>query len=123
MSVTGHDGAFPRSARLTRSGDFRAVFAGAERHADRYVTILVGAGRGTRPRLGLAISKRVAPRAVDRNRIKRLIRESFRRNQHRLPVIDAVVMVRPIARHTESATLSAALDRLWQRISRQCEPS
>lgn len=114
---------FPRSARLTRGADFRAVFAQATRHADRYFTILVGHGSGQTARLGLAVSRKAAPRAVDRNRLKRLIRERFRQNLAELPAVDAVVMVRPIACHTDNATLALALDRLWQRITRECEPS
>ncbi|WP_229381892.1 ribonuclease P protein component [Spiribacter sp. 2438] len=108
---------------MTESRDFHAVFAGARRFADRYFTILAAAGTTDRARLGLAVSRKVAPRAIDRNRLKRLIRESFRHQQGSLPPVDVVVMVRPLARQTESATLSAALDRLWQRITRECAPS
>jgi ribonuclease P protein component len=45
-------------------------------------------------RLGLAIAKKRVKLAVQRNRIKRIIRESFRLNQHVLPAIDMVVMVK-----------------------------
>ena len=46
-----------------------------------------------RPRLGILISRKHAPLAVDRNRIKRCIREAFRLEQHNLGAID--VLVRP----------------------------
>ncbi len=46
------------------------------------------------PGSGLAISKRVSKRAVERNRIKRLLRESFRRVRSQLPPLDLVVMAR-----------------------------
>jgi ribonuclease P protein component len=121
--VTGPDQRFPLEARLSSSREFRAVFAQASRYADRYFTMLTGTGQADRPRLGLAVSRKAAPRAVDRNRIKRLIRERFRHWQADLPQVDVVVMVRPVARDTENAILSAALDRLWQRVSRSCEPS
>ena len=124
-SMTGRapGSGFPRSARLTESRDFHAVFAGARRFADRHFTLLAAPGSTDRARLGLAVSRKAAPRAIDRNRLKRLIRESFRHQQGSLPPLDVVVMVRPLARQTESATLSAALDRLWQRIIRECAPS
>ncbi|MEX0431469.1 ribonuclease P protein component [Spiribacter insolitus] len=120
-AASGHG--FPRAARLTRSAEFRAVFGDAQRHADRYFTILAGHGSVSHARLGLAVSRRAASRAVDRNRLKRLIRETFRQQLPGLPAVDVVVMVRPIACHTENAKLAAALDRLWQRISRSCEAS
>ncbi|UEX78055.1 ribonuclease P protein component [Sediminicurvatus halobius] len=114
--------AFPRSARLTRPAQYRRVFQGAERFADRYFTLLA-AGGAPEPRLGLAISRRVAPRAVDRNRLKRLVRESFRAQRAALPAVDAVVMARPAARHAGNAELAAALDRLWRRMAQRCAGS
>ncbi|RZU99524.1 ribonuclease P protein component [Spiribacter vilamensis] len=114
---------FPRAARLTQSREFRGVFADARRHGDRQFTILVGQGGAGRPRLGLAVSKRAAPRAVDRNRLKRLIRERFRHHIADLPIVDVVVMVRPVARQCDNSVLIRSLDKLWQRISDSCESS
>jgi len=45
-------------------------------------------------RIGIIASKRVAPRAVDRNRAKRLVREVFRKLRHRLEGVDVVVELR-----------------------------
>jgi ribonuclease P protein component len=45
------------------------------------------------PRLGLIVPKRVLPRAVDRNRVKRMVREWFRNNQARLGNCDILVRV------------------------------
>ncbi|MGH8699976.1 MAG: ribonuclease P protein component [Burkholderiales bacterium] len=56
------------------------------------------------PRLALVVPKRLAPRAVTRNRIRRLIREAFRLQQHRLGALDCVVRMmkapgdRPVTR-------------------------
>lgn len=113
---------FPRSARLTRAAEYRRVFQGAERFADRYFTLLA-APNGPEPRLGLAISRRVAPRAVDRNRLKRLLRETFREQRERLPAVDVVAMARPAARHADSRELTAALQRLWRRMAQRCDDS
>lgn len=116
LTSPGGEQSFPRTARLTQSQDFKAVFAGANRLADRYFTVLYRPSATTNARLGLAISKRVAKKATDRNRLKRLIRESFRQVQLTLPAVDIVVMARPIACNTENATLLASLHSLWQRI-------
>jgi len=114
---------FPRSARLTRSREYRQVFRGAERVADRYFTVLAVPVGGSRARLGLAISRRVAARAVDRNRLKRLVRESFRQRRQGLPAVDIVVLARSAARHAGNAELAASLDRLWRRMAQRCAGS
>lgn len=71
-------------------------------------------------RLGLAVSKRKARLAVQRNRLKRLIRESFRVNQQRLSGLDIVVIPRSLANGAGSAALRASLEALWNRVERQC---
>ena len=115
--------AFPRTARLRTPGAFQRVFAGADRIADRYFTLLVAENAEGFPRLGLAIGRRISTRAVDRNRIKRIARESFRNHQGDLPAVDIVLMARPVARTTDNGTLHQALGRLWQRVSQRCERS
>lgn len=68
------------------------------------------------PRLGLAISKRVSKRAVDRNRIKRLIRESYRRARLELPPVDLMVMAREQACSLPGPELLAELQQLWKKL-------
>lgn len=75
------------------------------------------------PRLGLAISRKVAKSAVARNRLKRIARESFRRHQRELGGLDCVVMARPGATEQDSAVLLASLERHWRRFARPCAPS
>ena len=87
---------FSRQARLLRKRDFDGVFKKPARSSDHFFTILFSQGSTTQPRMGLAIAKKAAKRAVDRNRIKRLCRESFRQ-QDNLPVVDLVVMTRASA--------------------------
>ena len=72
--------------------------------------------RADTARLGLAISKRCSKRAVDRNRIKRLAREAFRRARPDLPPVDILVMARDSAVDVAGAALLAELDGLLRRI-------
>ena len=65
-------------------------------------------------RLGLAISKRVAPRAVDRNRLRRLARESFRLAEH--ASLDYVVMANRDATAAANQALRNSLDRHFARL-------
>lgn len=64
-------------------------------------------------RLGLTVSRRVSTKAVVRNRIKRCVRESFRRTQSKLGGLDLVVIAQPNAGTAETAALRESLQRHW----------
>jgi ribonuclease P protein component len=55
--------------------------------------------------------------AVERNRVRRMIRESFRLNQSIIPALDIVIGVRAAARSAEPAQLRLSLERLWQKLT------
>lgn len=107
---------FPHSARLTHQKDFQRVFDHATKSGDPCFTVLFTGNQQDYPRLGLAITKKVAKRAVDRNRIKRIVRESFRLNQHRLGRVDIVVLARSKAIETANQQLFASLEKHWNRL-------
>jgi ribonuclease P protein component len=66
--------------------------------------------------MGLAISRRAARLAVERNRLKRLARETFR-CQTGLPSVDFVVMASPRAKHAASSELRASLAKHFTRLT------
>ena len=70
-------------------------------------------------RLGMAIAKKNLKRAVDRNLVKRVIRESYRLQQETLAGIDIVVMSRRGLPLHDKQRLRASLDRHWKRVA--CE--
>ena len=74
-------------------------------------------------RLGLAVGVKAAGTAVNRNRIKRLVRESFRGRQRELPALDLVVNARPAASKAANAEIAASVDVLWNRIAQRCARS
>ena len=114
---------FPRRARLTGRNAFAGIFAQPIKSSDRYFTVLARANTLGYPRLGLAISRKVAKSAVARNRIKRIVRESFRHHQPLLGGLDYVVMGRIGVVEQSSTVLFTALQRHWRRLAGPCVPS
>jgi ribonuclease P protein component len=86
---------FPKSARLLNNGQFRRVLARKVAASDSLLTLFVAENDCGHPRLGVSIG-RTASNAVNRNRLKRLIREAYRLNQQQIPQgRDFVVMPSP----------------------------
>ena len=88
----------PAQLRLRRKSDFDVAYARGRRLGDGFFTVIALRNEWGAPRLGLAVAVRVAGGAVRRNRLRRLIRESFRLHQASLPALDLVVSARPQAR-------------------------
>ena len=108
---------FPRQLRLLHAADFDNVFQNGQRSADRFFTILFHQNNLNRPRLGFAISKQKVRLAVGRNRLRRLVRESFRQRAAGLPPVDLVVLARDAARSAVNHEIVASLASHWARIT------
>jgi len=106
---------FRKNNRLLDAAAFGRVFATATRSRDQLFTVLCRHNEGGAPRLGLAISKKHCRRATERNRIKRIIRESFRQHQAVLGGLDIVVINRPEAAAANNQQMSASLETHWRR--------
>ena len=107
---------FPRTARLRKSREFAAL-RGGQRLACRHYHAEFRPTELPTARMGLVVSKRVSKRAVDRNRIKRLARDAFRRWRGRLPHVDLVLIARPSAKLISGPELLQDLDTLWRRLA------
>ncbi len=114
---------FQKCARLLKAEEFSRVFDRPLRSRDRFFIVLARDNANAAPRLGLAISKKHARRAVSRNRIKRIIRESFRRHRVNLANADYVVMATAQADKASNRQLFSSLQRHWHNIRQQCAAS
>jgi ribonuclease P protein component len=114
---------FPRSSRLTQSLEFERVFAEPQRVSNKAFTLLARNNEIGYARLGMAISKKCAARAVQRNRIKRQARETFRMKRGDLADLDIIVLCRPAAATMSRTALKSALEQLWNRLIQQCRDS
>ena len=112
-----------KRARLLKAGDYNRVFDKAVRSSDQYFTVLARENDLGYPRLGLAISKQKARLAVTRNRLKRLIRESFRQKQHDLFCADYIVMAGSRSRNAGNQRLLESLEQHWQKLNKLCAKS
>jgi ribonuclease P protein component len=108
---------FSKDNRLLDAADFGRVFKQATRSRDKLFTVLCRPNNSPRARLGLAISKKHCRRAVARNRIKRIIRESFRQQNDRLSGLDLVVINGPATGSASNVEIAASLERHWQRCA------
>ena len=115
---------FPRRVRLTEPADYQRVFKHCQCKAvNRWLTVLATANTLDHPRLGLAISRKVARQAVTRNRIKRVVRESFRHRQTELGALDIVVLGRNDVAGQPAKALATAMEKLWTQLTQSCAGS
>jgi len=103
--------------KLRCSKDFAVVFLSRNRSSDNFFLFLVVDNNTNLARLGLAVPKKNISKAVERNRIKRLIRESFRIRKHRLEGKDVVVFVKKQF-DTKQAKISQILAKHWDKIAK-----
>jgi ribonuclease P protein component len=115
------DYSFPRTHRLGGQAAFAAVFAAKIRDSRGPLTLYARPNDLPHPRLGISIGRKVGS-AVQRNRIKRLLREAFRLMRYDLPRgYDLVVVVRPhppalLADYQRLLlNLSLKVHQIWQR--------
>jgi ribonuclease P protein component len=119
-----------RRGRITRSGDFDVVYRRGRSAANRHLVVYAfarpdDAGEGTGgPRLGLSVSRKVGT-AVERNRVKRVLRERFAELAGELPAdTDYVVIARPgVVDYLERRGSEALAERLAELTGRLAPPA
>ena len=112
--------AFGREKRLLTPQQFKAVFdSSSYKVPSKNVLLLAREKQLEHPRLGLVIGKKSVKLAVERNRIKRQIRESFRHNQDILNGVDIVIVARRGIADLSNIELRQQFDKMWKRLARQ----
>ncbi len=105
----------PHSKRLKKSWEFQRVYTKGRKYWDNYFVIYVYRTQLLQTRLGITVSKKVG-KSVQRNRMKRLIREAFRELKPRLlPQNDIVVVGRKAACQLTAQHVEVSLRKLFNR--------
>jgi len=110
---------FGREKRLLTPRQFKAVFdSPSGKVPGRNVLLLARENDLQHPRLGLVIGKKSVKLSVERNRIKRQIRETFRHHQLELAGWDIVIIARKGLVDLDNPELAKQFAKLWKRLSR-----
>jgi ribonuclease P protein component len=105
---------FTKAERLRRRAEYQRVRAQGQTLSTRHFRVTLAPGEHAWPRLGLVATRRLGP-AVKRNRVKRLLREFFRRHKTRLPAADLVIMAKTGAAELTYQQVHDELSRLLDR--------
>jgi ribonuclease P protein component len=104
-----------RRHRFVGRGSFTAALRGPRKLRSRAILLHIAAGKPGESRLGVSAPKRLTRRSVDRNRMKRLAREAFRRHGVKAAGLDLVIAIRESWRRgDEGAWLAQLRDLLDQ---------
>lgn len=110
---------FSREKRLLTPRQFKTVFdSPTGKVPGRNVLLLARDNDLDHPRLGLVIGKKSVKLSVERNRLKRQIRESFRLNQDSLNGWDIVIVARKGLGDLDNSELAQQFGKLWKRLAR-----
>ena len=113
---------FSRRVRLLDAQQYKAIFDDAPfRVSTRELLFLSRPNSLPVPRLGLVISKKSCRLAVQRNRVKRLVRESFRQHQGSLTGLDIIVLSRRGIAELDNHTLTQLITQSWTRLLKRSQ--
>ena len=106
-----------RQAKIVKTDDFSSVFNLRKRIASQHLVMRFRFNVANVPRLGLIVSKKTAKLAVQRNYMRRVLRELFRFNQQQLPIIDLVIQVQEPFKKPEFMLIKQEFEILLSKLS------
>jgi ribonuclease P protein component len=111
---------FSRSQRLISAKEYKETWSKAKRLSGQFITLVNCKNNLGHPRLGLSFSKKHFPHAVDRNRLKRVARETFRLHQDKLGQLDVIAVGYKGAHLLPPEEQYQLFNHLWGRLAKRC---
>lgn len=111
------DHGFRSEYRLRKTDEFSSVFAFRKTLRGKHFNLLHRPNSAATARIGLVIAKKFVRSAVNRNLIRRIVRESFRLSRSKLPQSDIVVRVSVRMDTPDRHVLRAEIDELFARLT------
>ena len=110
---------FSRQVRVRTAYEYTAVFKQPRRFSENNLVALCHRNSLRHARLGVSVPKRSFKLATDRNTVKRVIRDSFRRRQAQLDSLDIVIVVKLPTSPFSKRELRECIERLWRKVEIQ----
>lgn len=107
---------FSREQRLRSSRQYRQIFLKSTKFVTKYFKSFVQTNNLNHARLGVIVAKRDVHSAVVRNTIKRIVRESFRANQHLLNTFDVIMLANKNCQNAKNEELRECLEKQWKKL-------
>ncbi|MEO5694868.1 MAG: ribonuclease P protein component [Usitatibacter sp.] len=107
---------YSRRHRFAERGSFGPVLRAPRKLRGRLAIVHVMPAASLHSRLGLALTRRLVPSAVDRNMVKRMVRETFRRHDVKQSGFDCVVTLREKFQHGQAPQIAAEVSELLDRL-------
>jgi len=107
---------YSKAQRLCHNADFKRVLNQANRYKGNQITLYHQLNDLGVARVGICIGKRHIKHAATRNRIKRLIRESFRHHPIKSEGLDIIVLVYKGIERKNNADITKGLEPLWDKL-------
>ena len=114
------DNTFPKSLRLLNAKDYSNVFGSVDiKLSTQFFTCLARKQTLSYPRLGIIVAKKNVRLAVNRNHIKRLLRESYRQNTKSIPCCDVVLLAKSQCNGADPKKITKELDYVWRKLKQR----
>jgi len=113
---------FSRVSRLIKTDDFSSVFNFRKRISGHFLAIHYLRNQIGHPRLGLIVAKKNTRSSVDRNYIRRVLRELFRKSQHELLNVDLVIRTQRTFGRADYKAVELEFDKLMVKLRQSPAP-
>jgi ribonuclease P protein component len=108
-----------RRHRFAERGSYGTVLKSGHKLRGRFATLHAGRSPSGHSRLGIALTRKMIPAAIERNRVRRLVRETFRRHGAKLLPMDCVVTLRQAVQAADFALFRSELGTLLDQLCRK----